>query len=140
MLTEPNGSLTVESALKLLKDYNCLQLKTVELEIEREQLREAIKLIVSLSEYENFGICADNAQEGFTALGNYLKALFYETTLQPVFNADDKSPVYIKLNTKTMNYYLDTYNGSYRGVLISCQGENANFAGTYGHFPLDLFD
>ncbi len=38
-----------------------------------------------------------------------------------------------------MSYYLDQYTGEYRGVLVSCQSEDDLIAGTYGHFPLDLF-
>ncbi|MGL5033413.1 MAG: DUF1824 family protein, partial [Microcystaceae cyanobacterium] len=50
-----------------------------------------------------------------------------------------EGPVYLKFNTKKMSHYLDTYDGSYRGVLISCQMEDDNLTGTYGYFPLNLF-
>jgi hypothetical protein len=128
-----------ETALKLLKEYSCIQIKQAESETEKENLRQAIKLITSLSEYENIGICADNYQQGFLALSSYLKALGYEANLNLDSLPKGEDSVYIKFNTQKMNYYLDSYTGTYRGVLISCQGEDDSIVGTYGHFPLDLF-
>ncbi|MDJ0594500.1 MAG: DUF1824 family protein [Pleurocapsa sp. MO_226.B13] len=49
------------------------------------------------------------------------------------------SPVYLKFSTQKMSYYSSEYTGEYRGVLVSIQSEDDLIAGTYGHFPLDLF-
>ena len=38
-----------------------------------------------------------------------------------------------------MSYYSSEYTGEYRGVLVSYQSEDNLIAGTYGHFPLNLF-
>jgi hypothetical protein len=131
--------LTVEEALKILKQYSCLDNQEITSEIEKKQLREAILLVSGLSTYDNLGVCADNLQAGLTALASYVKALGYKTQIPPTNTSSDNHPVYIKFNGKTMGYYLDAYQGSYRGVLISCQSEDDNIAGTYGHFPLNLF-
>jgi Tfp pilus assembly protein PilF len=135
-----------EIALKLLKKYSCIENKLVESEADKEQLRQAIQMITSLSEYENLGICADNAKQGFTALSSYLKALGYTSNIDidtlsksNISDISEKS-IYIKYNTQKQTHYLDSYNGTYRGVLISCQGEDDKIVGTYGHFPLDLFN
>ncbi len=132
-------NLTLEEAIKLLNQYSCVQTKIVESIQEKEQLRQAIKLVTSLSEYENLGICADTLEEALTALSSYLQALGYHYELEPFLNEPDRGSVYLKFNTQKMSYYLDNYTGDYRGVLIACQSENDNIVGTYGHFPLNLF-
>ena len=129
----------IDRALKILKLYSCAQVTNTEPEVEGEQLRQALLFIVSLSESENLGICADNAQQGFTALTSYLEALGYKNTLEQDSLPNNQEPVYIKFNTNKMSYYLDDYIGKYRGVLVSCQSEDDKIVGTYGHFPLDLF-
>ena len=96
--------------------------------------------MVSLSEWENLGICADNSEMGFAILTNYLKALGYPVKFDRTKITASNRPVYIKYNTQKMSDHLDSYDGDYRGVLISCQSENQAIAGTYGYFPEDLFD
>ncbi len=132
-------SLAVDEALNILKSYSCIEIKTVESQVEREQLQQALRLVTRLSESENFGVCADNAKQGFAALDSYLKALGYEYQTNPESIPNQNEPVYIKFNTQKMSHYLDAYPGTYRGVLVSCQSDKDKLSGTYGHFPLDLF-
>ncbi|MGK7954044.1 MAG: DUF1824 family protein [Crocosphaera sp.] len=139
-MTSSNSNLTVDDALKILKDYSCLQIKIVDFEADKHKLRQALKIVSSLCETENIGICADNFKEGFTTLKSYLSALGFSDNLEKSPKAPRETPVYIKFNTETMSYYVDYYAGSYRGVLISCQSDNHNLVGTYGHFPLNLFE
>ncbi|MGL5508894.1 MAG: DUF1824 family protein [Microcoleaceae cyanobacterium] len=48
--------------------------------------------------------------------------------------------MYIKFNGMKQTYHLDSYQGEYRGVLVSCQSSDPQMVnGTYGHLPLDLF-
>ncbi|MBR8831135.1 MAG: hypothetical protein N5P05_003842 [Chroococcopsis gigantea SAG 12.99] len=134
-MTTPN----IDSALKLIKEYSCVEPKVLETEQDREELRQAIILITHLSDFLNFGICADNPQQALDTLTHYLRALSYEYEPQFAGETVDSSGIYLKFNTRKMSYYLDAYTGTYRGVLISCQGENEGLVGTYGHFPLNLF-
>jgi hypothetical protein len=78
MSSQKATDLTVDKALKILKKYSCSENKTVNSEAEKEQLRQALLLIISLSEWENIGICASNEREGFTALKSYLQAFGYD--------------------------------------------------------------
>ncbi len=134
------NKLTVKDALKLLKTYSCIEIKTVETQAEKENLQEALLLVTSLSEYENLGICADNSTQGFSTLSTYLKALGYQPNFDLKSISKIDTPIYIKYNTQKMSYFIDSYRGDYRGVLISCQSENNDeIIGTYGHFPMDLF-
>jgi hypothetical protein len=133
------NNLTVNEALKLLKTYSCAKTQTVESEAEKERLRQALLLIVSLSEWQNLGICADNSKLGVEALSSYLKALGYQPNFDLNSISSVEDPVYIKFNSQKMSHYLDSYTGKYRGVLVSAQAENDEITGTYGHFPLDLF-
>ena len=134
------ANLTIDQALKILKSYDCVKPSTTEEAIEPEQLRNSLLMVVSLSSSQNLGICADNFNEGFAALTSYLEAFGYQIPLEPDNSAPDSKPVYLKFTTQKMSYYKSEYAGTYRGVLISCQDDDDLIAGTYGHFPLDLFD
>ena len=131
--------LTLDRALKILKSYDCAQVTNTEPLVELEELRNSLLLITSLSTSQNLGICADNFQQGFAALASYLEALGYQSNLEQENVSQSSEPVYLKFSTQKMSYYSDKYKGEYRGVLVSCQSEDDLIAGTYGHFPLDLF-
>jgi hypothetical protein len=102
-------------------------------------LQDAMRLVVQHSEGQNFGICADTPQEAFTALLSYLKGLGYgvEETTMP--ESPTNGSCYLKYNSLQQSFYLNDYDGTYRGVLLACQGSEA-VNGTYGYFPLDLFE
>jgi Domain of unknown function (DUF1824) len=140
MSIKSSAPLTVEQARNILAAFSCTQTKTVESPEEKALLCQALLLFTNLSDSQNFGICADTATIGFLALESYLKALGYEVTLEkPDVPATDE-PVYIKYNTLRGSCYLDSYIGSYRGVLVSCQSsQDDSVNGLYGHLPLDLF-
>jgi len=95
MTVNPSTNLTLEEALQILKEYSCMQIKIVESATEKEQLQEALLLVTGLSEYENLGICADNAKEGFVALSSYLKAFGYEVKDDFAWDANVEGAVYI---------------------------------------------
>jgi hypothetical protein len=128
----------IQEAVGILKEYSCVQTKTVTNATEKERLTKAILLVTELSEYQNLGICADNVAQGLESLQSYLVGLGYQLQL-PTIEQKPPGAVYIKFNTQKQNFYVDDYEGDYRGVLISCQGDNQEVMGTYGYFPLDLF-
>lgn len=125
--------------LPLLKDYSRLQGRIPRNEEERASLRQAILWIVGESETENLGICADNQAMAEKTLGAYLQALGYGEVMAMEPENTVAGPVYLKCNTQSLRFYVDGYEGDYRGVLIACQTEDESLAGTYGYFPLDLF-
>ncbi|MDF0554311.1 DUF1824 family protein [Kamptonema sp. UHCC 0994] len=140
MSTQNSTILTVEEAQKIIQDFTCLNMKSVNSDLEKDALRQAILLLASLSDYQMLGVCADSTTEGFLALGTYLKALGYEANLDSNAVVSVAGPVYMKFNTLKGSYYVDGYNGTYRGVLVSCQSSEAGgINGTYGHLPLNLF-
>lgn len=133
--------MDVHQALKILKDYSCIEIKHPNSDQEKEELKQAVLLITSLSEWENLGICASNSQEGFKALKNYLIALGYKENLLPQNITENNDPVYIKFNTEKYSHFISDYSGEYRGVLMTIFAEdNDQIVGTYGHLPLDLFN
>ena len=139
MSTQNPTDLTVKEAQKILKDVS-VDTKSVDSESEKALIRQALLLLTSKSDYQNLGICAETAAFGFLALETYLKALGYQATLDRADTTSFVGPVYIKFNTQKNSYYLDSYTGKYRGVLVSCQSsEDELINGTYGHLPLDLF-
>ena len=132
--------ITVEQAQNILQQFSCTEIKPIESEAEKSLLQEALKLITSLSDYQNIGICAETVAEGLASLESYLKALGYEIPLDNANIPALEGSVYIKCNTNKQSYYFDSYKGEYRGVLVSCQSSvNDSISGTYGHFPLNLF-
>jgi hypothetical protein len=141
MSKSPISNLNLDEAVKFLKQYSCSKGDSripVESQEEKEQLKQALLLVTSESEWENLGICAENSQIAIATLTDYLEALGYKPNLNLAEIPDLNESVYLKFNTQRMSYYLDRYTGEYRGVLVSCQGEE-KIIGTYGHFPLDLF-
>ncbi|MGK7944314.1 MAG: DUF1824 family protein [Microcystaceae cyanobacterium] len=136
-----DSTLNLQTALKLLHSFSLPSVKPMKSDAEKEELRQAIRLVVSRSEWENLGICADTASQAIASLNSYLKALEYEpiTVTEEILPKELGNAVYLKYNSQKNTYYLDNYTGNYRGVLISCQGENDQITGTFGHFPLDLY-
>lgn len=137
MSTPNQTNLTVEEAQKILKDFNCIESKSVAAS-EKALIREALLLIASFSDYQILGICADTSAQGLLALKTYSEALGYKTNfdLIPV-----EGSVYIKFNPQTGLCYLDSYSGKHRGVLVSCQSSQDNSINEmYGHLPIDLFE
>jgi hypothetical protein len=139
MSASQSTNLTLDKALKILRSYDCNEGINNDKLVELEKLRKSLLLITSLSSSKNLGICADDSQQGFAALASYLAAFGYQSHFDREIISQSSEPVYLKFNTQKMSYYLDKYTGKYRGVLVSCQSEDDSIAGTYGHFPLDLF-
>lgn len=126
-------------ALAILKQYSCIELKIVNSEEEKQILQSALKLIVSLSDDQNFGICASTTKEAFDSLKSYLQALGYSKDID-INSPLENKPVYLKFSTERMSYNLSDYQGEYRGVLITIFADfEDKIVGTYGYLPLDLF-
>ncbi len=141
MSESPSNSLTIEESVKFLKRYGCNPKPQANFAEDYLFLRQTLLLIVKESEWENLGVCADNPQQGLAAVKSYLSALGYQDSYAaniPEHLATQ--PVYIKFNTQKMSFYIDAYSGEYRGVLVAIQSEDDRVVGTYGYFPLDLFE
>ena len=136
-MAESNSTLTIAEAVKLLKVYSYSTDNQDNSPQKLKQLRKALLLVAQESEWENIGICADNLTRGLEALESYLKALGYSYDSQQ--HPESAEPVYIKFNTRKMNYYVNSYTGNSRGVLVAMQGSEEAVLGTYGYFPLNLF-
>lgn len=132
-----SNSLTIAEAVNLLKVYSYSTDDKENSPQTLEQLRKALLLVAQESEWENIGICADNLTQGLDVLASYLKALGYRYDSQQ--HPESAEPVYIKFNTRKMNYYVNSYTGNSRGVLVAMQGSEEAVLGTYGYFPLNLF-
>ena len=132
--------MTIEEAQKILENFTGLDPKSTGSRSEKTEVRQALLLLTSLSDYQMLGVCASELAEGLSALETYLKALGYETPLDRATAAPVSGPVYIKFNGLRGAYYAEAYTGTYRGVLVSCQSaQEGGINDIYGHLPLDLF-
>lgn len=145
------SSLTLSEAKTILKQYSSVkdvsgskQVLTIaqsfgnkESPYSLDRLRQALELVARHSEYQILGICAQSAEEGLKALREYCQALGYE----PPRDLDAISgSIYIKFNPNIGLRYISAYEGTERGVLVSCQSPNSDGVNElYGHLPLDLF-
>ena len=131
--------LSLTEAIALLKEYSCTDPKPVETGSEKRRLQAAILQVAQGCETKNLGICADNVTQGFTSLENYLRAMGFTPDFSTETSQPNDESVYLKYNCEKQTCYRSYYPESYRGVLLACITED-ELGGTYGYFPLDLFE
>ena len=107
---------------------------------QQETVREGLLWLNENSEYQTIGICADNLTEAEAALKSYVAAISQpiQVDIPPQGGA-----VFLKFNTLKNAWYIDGYTGDSRGVLVTyhtSEPEEDDVNGTYGPFPLDLFE
>ncbi len=131
--------ITTTAAEKVLWDLKDLD-HTATAE-QRTEIQAALQTLTTTTDYHILGVCAEQQSAGFQALQSYAQHFGYLLTdamgqeLPEITGA-----VYLKFNPRSQRLYVDTYNGTYRGVLVSFQSDLAEgYSGTHGHFPLDLF-
>ena len=123
---------------KQLARFSCLETAPTLSTKELAEIRQFLLLFNQWSDYQTLGVCADTLAQGKAAMENYIAALGAPASLDL---PDQENPVYIKLNTLNGAWYLDNYSGPSRGVLVTYHASDVEEVnGTYGPFPLDLFD
>ena len=123
---------------KQLARFSCLETPPTLSAEERADIRQRLLLFNQLSDYQTLGVCADTLAQGKAAMKQYIAALGAPVNLDL---PHQDGPVYLKFNTLKAAWYLDGYSGPSRGVLVSYHASDAEEVnGTYGPFPLDLFD
>lgn len=107
---------------------------------QKETVREALLWLNENSEYQTIGICAESLTEAESALKGYVAALSQPIQVDIPAQA---GAVFLKFNTLKNAWYIDGYSGEARGVLVTyhtSEPEEDEVNGTYGPFPLTLFD
>ncbi|HEY9884783.1 MAG TPA: DUF1824 family protein [Thermosynechococcaceae cyanobacterium] len=130
-------NLTLDAAQDILKQFVCSD-RSPAVMPQAPLVRQALLLVAAHSDYQILGICADTIAQATIALKRYLTALGYE--VMPEVPSLDGA-VYVKFNPNRNGCHVAPYNGTYRGVLVSCQSAyDGDVNETFGHLPLDLFD
>ena len=130
-------NLTLDAAQAVLNQFVCLERSPTLAAPDASLVREAVLLVAAHSDYQILGICADTIAQATTALTAYLAALGYETT--PDVPALEGA-VYVKFNPKSDRCHVAPYDGTHRGVLVSCQSAYDDGVNeTFGHLPINLF-
>jgi hypothetical protein len=126
-----------DQALRKLQDLGAAA--SVE---QRTDICQALEILTKATDYQLIGMCADDQIGGLAALRSYVKHFGYEITTDLVTALPSTNgAVYLKFNPRSNHLYIDTYQGDYRGGLVSFQSDLADgYNGTHGHFPLDLFN
>jgi hypothetical protein len=133
-----NPELTIAQAQALLAEYSCVTPKVPTNAAETIALQTAVKRVAQQTDNQLFGILANTLEEAITTLAQYTQALGISVPQSPT--TPDAPPIYLKLNAGTGLCYAKSYEGDYRGVLISFQSDLADgLNATYGHLPLNLF-
>jgi Domain of unknown function (DUF1824) len=131
--------MTISAAEKILGDLR--DRPEIPGSEESNLLHQALQALQAATDYQMFGVCAESQASGLDGLQSYAQHFGYEIPAAmvaelPLINGS----VYIKFNPRSQRLYIDVYNGSYRGILISFQSDLADgYSGTHGHFPLGLF-
>ncbi|MEM9006762.1 MAG: DUF1824 family protein [Cyanobacteria bacterium P01_F01_bin.86] len=134
------GIVDLPAIRKQLARFSCLETPPTLAATEASEVREALLLFNELSDYQTLGVCADNLPLAQAAIAAYVAALSRPVNLDL---ENRQGPVYLKFNTLNGAWYLDDYPGASRGVLVSFHASDPEvdiINGTYGPFPLSLFD
>lgn len=130
-------TVTRETAQKLLRQFICIDQLPLEQRPCKEAVQKALLFMREHSDYQILGVCADHAAQAIAALHDYLTAFDLPNLPQPT---PIEGVVYLKYNPKSGLCYMKPYEGTHRGVLVSCQSAyDGDVNETFGHLPLDLF-
>ena len=123
-----------------LAQFSCLVTPPQLSKKQKQDLIDALMWFSELADYETLGICTDTLAAGKAATEAYVGRLCRPINLKL---PERQGAVYLKFNTLKGAWYLDDYVGPNRGVLVSFHASEPEYDlvnGTYGPFPLDLFD
>lgn len=130
----------IKKVRQQLAQFSCLVAPPQLSKQQKQELIDALLWFSNLADYETLGICTDTLAAGKAATESFVSKLARPVTLDL---PDRNGAVYIKFNTLKGAWYLDDYVGPNRGVLVSFHASEPEYDlvnGTYGPFPLDLFD
>lgn len=136
----PSESSTADilAIRKQLARFSCLETPPPLSAEKLAEIRQRLLLFNQLADYETLGVCADTLAQGKAAMEQYIAALGAPANLDL---PHQDGPIYIKFNTLKGAWHMDGYSGPSRGVLVSYHASDVEEVnGTYGPFPLDLFD
>ena len=130
----------IKKVRQQLAQFSCLVVPPELSPTQKQELIDALLWFSELADYETLGICTDTLAAGKAATEAYVGQFSRPITLD--LPARDGA-VYLKFNTLKGAWYLDDYVGPNRGALVSFHASEPEYDlvnGTYGPFPLDLFD
>ena len=140
MLTLKPTPENIKKVRQQLAQFSCLAAPPQLSAKQKKDLINALLWFSDMADYETLGICTDTLAAGKAATEAYVAKLARPINL-------DLPPrdgaIYLKFNTLKGAWYLDDYVGPNRGVLVSFHASEPEYDlvnGTYGPFPLDLFD
>lgn len=137
-LTDPTAKL--KAVRQQLMQFSLSQTPADVSDDQKQSIRDALRWLNDISEYQTLGICADSIAEAESALKGYVAALSQPINVD--LPTEQTGTVFLKFNTLKNAWYLDGYSGDSRGVLVTYHTTEEGMDdvnGTYGPFPFDLF-
>ena len=139
MSSQSSTHLTDQTAQGLLRQFICVDRQPSSPQLDYATVREALLWVVDRSDFQLFGICADNLRSR-AAGSSSLFSRFRARAKDRRRCESSEGVVYLKYNPKTGRCHAEPYTGNHRGVLVSCQSaEEDDINETFGHLPIDLF-
>ncbi|EKV03881.1 protein of unknown function DUF1824 [Leptolyngbya sp. PCC 7375] len=140
MLNLTPSPTNLKKVRQQLAQFSCLAVPPQLSKAQKRDLINALLWFSDLADYETLGVCTDTLAEGKAATEVYVGRLSRPINLDL---PERDGAIYLKFNTLKGAWYLDDYAGPNRGVLVSFHASEPEYDlvnGTYGPFPLDLFD
>lgn len=128
----------LRSRRKALAPFSLLRTPPDLPDAEQATIRQTLKVFDQVADYETLGVCADDLASAKSAMEAYLRAFGITVNLDI---PERTGSVYLKFNALNGQWYLDDYSGRSRGMLVTFHASDVEeISGTYGPFPLGLFD
>ena len=140
MLNLTPSPTNLKKVRQQLAQFSCLAVPPQLSNAQKRDLINALLWFSDLADYETLGVCTETLAEGKAATEAYVGRLSRPINLDL---PERDGAIYLKFNTLKGAWYLDDYVGPNRGVLVSFHASEPEYDlvnGTYGPFPLDLFD
>lgn len=134
---------------QLLEFYRVQELKAIQIQEERRNLKTACLEVSLDSESVVLGIMGNTGVDAIDTLRRWVSGLSLSRGLLKAFNDINVEvdyellndfPVYIKYNSSDSgNAYMKQYNGKFTGVIFQPKLRNDDTFRQYGNIPLNVF-
>ena len=108
-------------------------------EIDSEEIRKELKIIMKTSDWFTVGIMAPSFKDGVKVIRS-MEEMFRWPQMKIATQKTIEGPIFLKANQNSGEIHARIEYGLGEGIIISCQNNDPSvMANTLGPFPLDFF-